>query len=126
VKFPRGWYYRLTEMGRDLRDVCDAMGKWGARWLEIEPHHVDAAYVLWATTKLVDADLLPDRTVVVRFELRDSPDGYWLLLRKPVPELCTRGDRVRRETWFWLVLSSSATSSSFRKRRLGSSVMTPF
>src|SRR6266545_8176839 len=40
-------------------------GPWGARWLEIEPHHVDAAYVLWATTKLVDVDKLPDRTVVV-------------------------------------------------------------
>lgn len=30
--------------------------------------------------------------VVVRFELRDRPgDNYWLLLRKPTPELCTKG-----------------------------------
>jgi len=28
----------------------------------------------------------------VRFELRDRPgDNYWLLLRKPTPELCTKG-----------------------------------
>ena len=68
------------------------MGQWGARWLEIEPHHMDPAYVLWATTKLVDARKLPDQTVVVRFELRDRPgDSYWLLLRKPTPELCTKG-----------------------------------
>jgi hypothetical protein len=68
------------------------MGQWGARWLEIEPHHRDPAYVLWATTKLVDAGKLPDRTVVVRFELRDRPgDNYWLLLRKPTSELCTKG-----------------------------------
>ncbi len=88
----RGWYYRLTEQGQDLRAVCDAMGQWGARWLEIEPHHMDPAYVLWATTKLVDVGKLPDRTVVVRFELRDRPgDSYWLLLRKPTPELCTKG-----------------------------------
>jgi len=53
---------------------------------------MDPAYVLWATTKLVDAAKLPDRTVVVRFELRDRPgDSYWLLLRKPTPELCTKG-----------------------------------
>ena len=38
------------------------MGQWGARGLEIEPHHLDAAYVLWATTKLVDVSRLPDRT----------------------------------------------------------------
>jgi hypothetical protein len=40
----------------------------------------------------VDVGKLPDRTVVVRFELRDRPtDSYWLLLRKPTPELCTKG-----------------------------------
>jgi hypothetical protein len=28
----------------------------------------------------------------VRFELTDRPgDSYWLLLRKPIPELCTKG-----------------------------------
>ena len=82
----------LTQKGRELKAVCDAMGQWGARWLEIEPHHQDPAYVLWATTKLVNADMLPDRTVVVRFELTDRPgDRYWMLLRKPTPELCTRG-----------------------------------
>jgi hypothetical protein len=60
------------------------MGRWGARWLEVEPHHQDPAYVLWATPKLVDAAKLPDQTVVVRFELRDRPgDNYWLLLRRP-------------------------------------------
>jgi DNA-binding HxlR family transcriptional regulator len=88
----RGSSYRLTEQGQDLRAVCDAMGQWGARWLEIEPRHMDPAYVLWATTKLVDPAKLPDRTVVVRFELRDRPaDAYGLLLRKPHPELCTKG-----------------------------------
>jgi len=88
----RGWSYRLTEQGLELKAVCDAMGQWGARWLEIEPHHKDPLYVLWATTKLVDATKLPDRTVVVRFQLTDRPgDNYWLLLRKPMPELCTKG-----------------------------------
>jgi DNA-binding HxlR family transcriptional regulator len=88
----RGRSYRLTEMGRDLKRVCDAMGRWGARWLEIQPHHLDPAYVLWATTKLVDVSRLPDRTIVVRFDMRDDPgDHYWLILRRPYPELCTRG-----------------------------------
>jgi len=88
----RGRRYRLTEKGRDLKGVCDAMGQWGARWLEVQAHHLDPAYVLWATTKLVDVNKLPDRTVVVRFDMQDRPpEQYWLLLRRPTAELCTRG-----------------------------------
>ena len=88
----RGSAYELTEKGRELKAVCDAMGQWGARWLEIEPHHMEPAYVLWATTKLVDVDALPDRPVVVRFEMSDRPaESYWMLLRRPQPELCTKG-----------------------------------
>jgi hypothetical protein len=46
-------------MGQELRVVFDAMGQWGAKWLEIEPRHLDAGYVLWATSKLVDPDRIP-------------------------------------------------------------------
>ena len=88
----RGRIYELTEKGRGLKAVCDAMGQWGSRWLEIEPHHLEPAYVLWVTTKLVDVTTLPGRTVVVRFDMRDRPDEhYWLVLRRPHPELCSRG-----------------------------------
>jgi DNA-binding HxlR family transcriptional regulator len=89
----RGHTYHLTRKGLELKAVCDAMAHWGARWLEIQPQHVDAAYVLWATTKLVDVEALPDRTVTVRFEMRDQPgESYWLLMHRPQPELCTRGN----------------------------------
>ena len=87
----RGVTYELTEMGQALRAVLDAMGQWGAHWLEIEPHHLDPAYVLWATMKLVDLDRIPEGTTMVRFELRDRPsDTHWMILRRPQPELCTR------------------------------------
>jgi DNA-binding HxlR family transcriptional regulator len=83
--------YRLTEMGQALRPVLDAMGQWGARWLETEPGHLEPAYVLWATMKLVDLDRIPDGTTVVRFELRDRPaEQHWMLLQRPQPELCSR------------------------------------
>ena len=87
----RGATYELTEMGQALRAVLDAMGQWGAHWLEIEPRHMDPAYVLWATMKLIDVNKIPPQTTVVRFALRDRPTaGYWLILRRPQPELCTR------------------------------------
>jgi len=87
----RGFSYELTPMGQELRAVCDAMGQWGTKWLEIEPRHLDAAYVLWATSKLADPDRIPVGTTVVRFDLTDSPmDRYWIVLRQPQSELCTR------------------------------------
>ncbi len=87
----RGATYELTEMGKALRPVCDALGQWGARWLEIEPRHLDPAYILWATLKLVDVEHIPSGTTTVRFQLHDRPaDSYWMLLRGPQPELCTR------------------------------------
>ncbi len=88
----RGSWYELTDMGLELRAVCDAMGQWGAKWLEIQPRHLEPGYVLWATTKLVDVERIPQRTIVVRFDLRDRPtDHYWMILRRPNPELCTKG-----------------------------------
>jgi DNA-binding HxlR family transcriptional regulator len=88
----RGSSFRLTPMGDELRAVCDAMGQWGAKWLEIQPDHLDPAYILWATTKLVDVERIPSGTTVVRFELRgDSEHSYWLILRRPQAELCTKG-----------------------------------
>lgn len=86
----RGATYELTEMGLALRGVVDAMGQWGARWLEIEPRHLDPAYALWATSKLVDSDRIPEGTTVVRVDLSDAPQHYWLVLRRPDSELCTR------------------------------------
>jgi DNA-binding HxlR family transcriptional regulator len=86
----RGATYALTEMGLALRAVVDAMGQWGARWLEIEPRHLDPAYALWATTKLVDVDRIPVGTTVIRVVLADVAQHYWIVLRRPQPELCTR------------------------------------
>jgi DNA-binding HxlR family transcriptional regulator len=86
----RGSVYELTESGRELKRVCDAMGDWGARWLEIEPRHLDPAYVLWATCRLVNLDLVPRSGVVVRFDLRGEPKrSFWMLLQRPRAELCT-------------------------------------
>ncbi len=88
----RGATYDLTQMGRALGPVCDALGQWGARWLEIEPRHLGPAYVLWATVKLVDLDALPAGTTTVRVRLADQPAAsYWMLLHRPQAELCTRG-----------------------------------
>lgn len=85
----RGYEFALTERGHELREVCDALGRWGAKWLEVEPQHLDPGYTLWATAKLVDPAKLPDRRVVVRFDLSGRPGRrFWMLLR-PGAEICS-------------------------------------
>lgn len=83
------WTYALTDKGRGLKAITDAMGAWGAQWLEVEPQHTDPAYVLWATARLVDLDLLDPEGLTLRVELRDTGTVRWLFLRKPHPEVCT-------------------------------------
>jgi DNA-binding HxlR family transcriptional regulator len=112
-----GATYELTEMGLALRPVMDAMGRWGAQWLEIEPRHREPAYVLWATLKLIDIEKIPAQTTVVRFALRDRPmAGYWLILRRPQPELCTRSGGYAEDI---VCQTDSATLIDLHLKRLG-------
>jgi DNA-binding HxlR family transcriptional regulator len=86
----RGGHYVLTEKGQALKAVTDAMGAWGAQWLELEPHHIDAAYVLWATCKLVDPAKVPSKGLVARIDLADRPtERFWMLLRQSHAEVCS-------------------------------------
>lgn len=86
----RRCHYELTDQGRELKAVTDAMGTWGARWLEVEPQHLNPAYVLWATCKLIDIDLVPEPGLVARIDLVDPlPRRLWMLVRRPYAEVCT-------------------------------------
>jgi DNA-binding HxlR family transcriptional regulator len=87
----RGSRYLLTDAGRELEAVIDAMGTWGARWLEAAPAHFDAHTVLWSLCRLTAADDLPGRRLVIRFELRDgSKRRIWVVLCPPDSEVCVR------------------------------------
>jgi DNA-binding HxlR family transcriptional regulator len=86
----RGFRYFLTPRGQELKSVCDAIGNWGARWLEIKSEHINPGYVLWATSRLVNTDRLPQKRLIVRVDIRDQPrQKFWLLLQRPQPEVCT-------------------------------------
>lgn len=88
----RGWIYELTDAGQELAPVCHALGTWGARWLESAPT-LDAAILLWAISKSMDPDRLPDQRVVIRFDFLDQPrpkHRYWLLVQRPEPEVCRK------------------------------------
>lgn len=85
-----GSLYRLTDAGEGLREVCDALGTWGARWLDVAPAELDPGTVLWSVARSMKSDRLPDDRVVVRFDISDYPKRYWLLIQQQAAELCRK------------------------------------
>ena len=87
----RGWRYTLTASGEELAAVCDALGAWGARWLEMAPPHLDASVVVWSICRLAEPEALPDRRVVIRFDLLDGRyRRLWLVLAPDTREVCVK------------------------------------
>jgi DNA-binding HxlR family transcriptional regulator len=89
----RGWLYEPTQACEDLRPVCDALGLWGATWVEVAPEHLEPYIALWGICRGIGFLPLPDTPVNVRFELRGAPRNqrrFWLLVRRPEPEVCVK------------------------------------
>lgn len=88
----RGARYLPTAAGKDLWEVCIALGEWGARWLDVAPEHLDPYVALWSMCNRLAVDRLPQRRVVVRFEFPGRPKKvarFWLLLERGHGEVCT-------------------------------------
>jgi DNA-binding HxlR family transcriptional regulator len=86
----RGSTYHLTPAGLELVEVCMALGKWGARWLEVAPQHLGPHVVLWNMARLADLTKLPQPRLVVRFDVTDQTrhKSYWLMLERAHAEVC--------------------------------------
>jgi DNA-binding HxlR family transcriptional regulator len=85
----RGHHYQLTSAGHDLFKVCQSLGEWGARWLEIAPENLDPFVALWSMCKALRRDRLPDRRVVIRFDFSGQRrERYWLLIELGETEIC--------------------------------------
>jgi DNA-binding HxlR family transcriptional regulator len=82
--------YTLTSAGHQLFAVCQSLGEWGARWLEIAPQHLDPFVALWSMCNAFRRDRLPDRRVVIGFEFACGArrERYWLLIELGDTEIC--------------------------------------
>ena len=105
----RGHHYELTRAGHDLFTVCQSLGEWGARWLEIAPENLDPFVALWSMCNALRRDRLPDRRVVIRFDFlahrsaareggtgRQRRERYWLLIELGDTEILQDVPRPRR------------------------------
>ena len=86
----RGHHYKLTPAGHELFAVCQSLGEWGARWLEIAPENLDPFVALWSMCNALRRDRLPDRRIVIRFDFTGRPrrERYWLLIERGDTEIC--------------------------------------
>jgi DNA-binding HxlR family transcriptional regulator len=83
--------YHLSEAGRDLKRVIEALGSWGVRWAfgEPRPEELDAPLLIWKIHQRINRDLMPDRRTVVEFDFT-GPGGrrVWLVLEPREASVC--------------------------------------
>jgi DNA-binding HxlR family transcriptional regulator len=100
----RGTEYYVTDAGRDLTGVLDAMGVWGVRWLvpHRRPSEVDPDGLMQWIRRHVVLGELPNHRVVIRFELQSRSRRYfWLILRAGEASLCPEHPGFEEDLFVW-------------------------
>jgi DNA-binding HxlR family transcriptional regulator len=92
---PGVYEYRLTEAGKDLKPIIEAVGVWGQRWVTTAAtlKSLDPDLLMWDVRRNINPDPLPPRRITIQFIFNDRPKderNYWLIVDpgKPV-DLCT-------------------------------------
>lgn len=87
-----GVRYVLTEAGRELRPVVEALGMWGTRWIgELGDGDLDPKLLLWDMHRNVNQERLPVGRTVVSFRFADvapSKRQWWLVLASDDVDVC--------------------------------------
>jgi DNA-binding HxlR family transcriptional regulator len=80
-----GHEYRLTEAGRELKPVVEAVGMWGQRWVESEAslQNLDPNLLMWDMRRCLDTRPMPPRRSTIQFIYADQPparQNFWLVV----------------------------------------------
>jgi len=84
---PETFAYRLTDAGRDIQPVVEAIGMWGQRWVETEPSldNLDVELLMWDMRRNLNTDPVPPKRTVIEFVYSDLPQSqrrWWLIVEK--------------------------------------------
>ena len=83
--------YHLTDAGKDLRAVVEAVGLWGQKWVEssLSLKNLDPSLLMWDMRRNLDPSPLPSIRTVVQFLYSDLPatKSHWWLVIEPGGEV---------------------------------------
>lgn len=90
---PGVFEYRLTEAGRELGPIIEAIGVWGHRWVTTEAtlKNLDANLLMWDIRRNINTDPMPRRRNTIQFIFNDRPRSernYWLIVEPDAVDLC--------------------------------------
>ena len=79
--------YHMTESGKDLRAVVEAMGFWGQKWVEarLSLKNLDPSLLMSDMRRNLNPSPLPDGRTVIQFlyhELPASKRSWWLVVER--------------------------------------------
>lgn len=84
--------YSLTESGRELAGVVEALGAWGVRWIgELGDRDLDPHLLMWDMRRTVPVDAWPRTRTVVNFKLSGAPpkaSSWWLFVADGEADVC--------------------------------------
>jgi DNA-binding HxlR family transcriptional regulator len=84
--------YTLTECGRELVSVVEALGAWSVRWMsDLVEKDLDPSVLMWDIRRTIPLEQWPRARTVVAFRLTGAPpkaSSWWLLVADGGAEVC--------------------------------------
>lgn len=84
--------YTLTECGRELNDVVQALSVWGVRWIgELGDKDLDPHLLMWDIRRTVPVDEWPRSRTVLAFRLSGvaaKASSWWLVVADGKADIC--------------------------------------
>jgi DNA-binding HxlR family transcriptional regulator len=82
---PGLYEYRLTEAGRELKPVIEAIGCWGQRWIDLEAslEKLDPNLLMWDMRRNIDPKPIPPSRTTVQVIFKDLAENrrnWWLVV----------------------------------------------
>lgn len=88
---PGIYEYRLTEAGRELKPVIEAIGCWGQRWIDLEASlaKLDPNLLMWDMRRNIDPSPMPQSRSTIQIIFTDLPESRrnWWLVVEPGKEV---------------------------------------
>ena len=84
--------YTLTECGRELVKVVDALGAWSVRWMsDLVEKDLDPSVLMWDIRRTIPLEHWPRGRTVVAFRLTGAPpkaSSWWLMVTDGEAQVC--------------------------------------